>query len=148
MLEVAKRDLGPVTEDCIHAARVEAEGRQAVLQVGDIIATEHRQPEVEQPVTEAVARSDQRQPGLEVADPVSGKVALFLKACDRGDGRLAVGPERVRGDQVELDQARLQVAYSFAAVTFSEGERPIGRSTGMNGHPLIVGEEMVVICRI
>jgi hypothetical protein len=42
----------------------------------------------------------------------------------------------------------LEVADSFAAVTFGERERPIGRSTGMNGHPLIVGEEVAVIRRI
>jgi hypothetical protein len=42
----------------------------------------------------------------------------------------------------------LQVTYGFAAVTFSEGERPIGRSAGMNGHPLIVGEEVAINLRI
>ena len=83
--ESPKCDFGPITEDCVDAARVEAECREAVLEVGDIIAAQHRQPEVEQPVAEAVARADEGRPGLGVADPVSGKVALPLETRHRGN---------------------------------------------------------------
>jgi hypothetical protein len=71
-----------------------------------------------------------------------------LKADDRCDGRFAVDPERVRADEVELAQARLKVTDGLAAVSLGEWQGPIYRSTGMDDHPLIVGEVVVVIYRI
>ena len=71
-----------------------------------------------------------------------------MKAGDGGSRRLSVNPKWVGRNEVEFAQASLKVADSFAAVTFGERERPIGRSTGMNGHPFIVREEVAVICRI
>ena len=55
-LEVAEGPRGEVAEDAVDPAGVEAEGAEAPLELGDVVAPEHRAAEVEQPVARAVAR--------------------------------------------------------------------------------------------
>jgi hypothetical protein len=148
VLEIAQRNLGPVTEDRVDPTRVKSERGKPMLQLSDVISAKHRSVEVEQAVAETVPGTDQCQPGPGVADPISWEVALFLKTRNRCDRGLAVNSKRIRSDEVQLAQTSLKVTDRFATVAFSERECPIGRDTGMDDHPLIVGEAVVVIRRI
>jgi hypothetical protein len=57
-----------------------------VLEISDVIATKHRPPQIQHPIAETVTGADEGHPGPGVADPVSGKVALFLEARYRCNG--------------------------------------------------------------
>ena len=55
---------GVVAEDAVLAAGVEAERVQPALELGDVVAAQHRAAAVEEPVAEREAALDQRGPGL------------------------------------------------------------------------------------
>ena len=61
-LEVGQGLRAEVAEDAVHPTGVEAEGRQASLQVGDVVAAQHGPAEVEEPVPEAQARPRPERP--------------------------------------------------------------------------------------
>ena len=64
------RRLGLGSEDAVLAAGVEPERVQPTLELGHVVAAQHRLTEVEQPVAERVAALDERGPRLRSADAV------------------------------------------------------------------------------
>ena len=79
-----ERGLGLGAEDAVLAAGVEAERVQPALELGDVVAAQHRARQVEQPVAELEAALDQRAPGLGSADAVDAQPASLLELADRG----------------------------------------------------------------
>ena len=73
--------VGVVAEDAVLAAGVEAERVQAALELGDVVAAQHRPAAVEQAVAEAEAALDQRRPGLRPADAVDPQPAVVLEGA-------------------------------------------------------------------
>ena len=61
-LEVGQGSRGRRPEDAVDPAGVEAERAEPALQLGDVVAPQHRGAVVEQPVAEPVAGLDQRPP--------------------------------------------------------------------------------------
>src|SRR5207248_808902 len=74
---------------------VEAEGAEAALELGDVVAPQRRRRVVQQPVTPLVAGLDQRRPGLGPADAVDAEAPALLERTDGGLGPGAEGPGTV-----------------------------------------------------
>lgn len=82
------------TEDAIDPTGVEAQGSEAELQLGDVVASHHRGPETHESVAEAELRFHQSRPGRSVADPIAGESRLDLEV---GDGRFGGSTELAGG---------------------------------------------------
>ena len=108
-LEVLYRFGGLIAEDAVDPAGIKSEGGQAPLQVCDIITTDHRRLAVEQPVTEAVARFDQRGPGGPLTDSGGLEPTPALKGGNGFGCRRRVDAGRVVGGEVKLREAGLQI---------------------------------------
>jgi hypothetical protein len=122
-LEVEQRLLGLRAEDPVHLAGVEAERAQPALQVGHVVAPQHRGVAIEHAVAQLVAGLDQGGPRLLAADAVVAQPALTLERADRLDGRLAVVPELAGGERgAGGEEAPLDVADGFARGALVEGE--------------------------
>ena len=61
-LELAQRGLGLGAEDAVLAAGVEAERVQPALQLGHVVAAQHRPAQVEQPIAERYSCSRSARP--------------------------------------------------------------------------------------
>ena len=98
-LELAQRAGGVGAEDAVLAAGVEAERVEPVLELGDVVAAQHRAAAVEQPVAEAEAALDQRRPGLGAADAVDPQAARRpgTRATAALGGRRRTRPARPAG---------------------------------------------------
>ena len=104
-LEVGQGRRGQVAEDAVHPPGVEAEGRQASLQVSDVVAPEHGLAEIEEPVSQPEAGLDQGRPGLGAADAVDPQAPAVLEGLDRGPGPGAERCPSVSGAQGSADRA-------------------------------------------
>src|SRR5207245_4322131 len=90
----------PGTEYAVDAAGGEAERAQVFLQVADVVASEHRRAQVQEPVAEAVPGFDERTPRLGSTDPVDSQASVLLEPSDGCFGRRAVDRDRVVGQIV------------------------------------------------
>ncbi len=70
-----------VAEDAVFAPGVEAEPVQSALQLGDVVASEHRTGPVEESVAEAPTALDHRGPGLRAADAVDAQATALLEGA-------------------------------------------------------------------
>jgi hypothetical protein len=95
-LELTERRGGPVAEDSVHTTRVETQGAQATLQLGDIVAMNHGRTPVQSPVTEGVTRFHHGSPCLSSADAVAAQTALALEGGHSASGH---DIERARGSR-------------------------------------------------
>jgi hypothetical protein len=110
LLELRQRHGRVVAEDAVDPAGVEAHGAEPLLELGHVVAPEHGRSTVEQAVTEAVARFDQRRPGLRTADTVDPEPTPDLELPDGGLGVLTELAGHVRRYiQVDGRQPALQV---------------------------------------
>ena len=116
-MEVEQGPLGGLAEDAIHPPGVEAQGAQAALEVGDVVAPEERGGVVEEAVAQAVAGLDQGGPGLGPAHAVAPQAPLVLEGPHRLLAGGAEDPQLV-GRAVEPDrgEASLEVADRLAGV--------------------------------
>ena len=83
---------GPGPEDAVDPAGVEARGAEVSLELGDVVAAQHRRGDIQQPVAEPVAGLDQRRPGLLPQTPSARRPRLLEGA----HGALGRGAERAR----------------------------------------------------
>lgn len=104
-LEVEQRSERVRSEDAIDLSRIESESVQSSLQVGDIVAPEHREPVVEESPAKTMPRLHQGAPGLGADDAVRPEIPAALERDDGGVGALTevadhVGPafEAQRGE--------------------------------------------------
>ena len=85
-LEFAERGRGQVTEDAVHPPGVEAEGTQTLLELGDVVAPQHRGAAVEEAVAQLAPGLDQGRPGLWPAHAVDPETPAILERLDGGPG--------------------------------------------------------------
>ena len=85
-LELAQRGRGQVPEDPVDPAGVESEGTEALLQLGNVVAPDHRGSPVEEAVAQAPTCLDQRRPGLWTADAVDPETSPVLEGLDSRPG--------------------------------------------------------------
>ena len=121
-LELVQRPHGGVAEDAVHPAGVEAQGAQALLQLGDVVTPQHGSPAVEEAVTHPETGLHQGVPGLGAADAVDVEAAQTLEGLERGPGGRAEDAVGVDGRAREDGgQAVLDVGDRVATV--ADGER-------------------------
>ena len=109
-LELAERGRGQVAEDAVDPPGVEPERAQPLLQLGHVVAPQHRGAAVEEAVAEAPAGLDQGGPGLAAADAVDPQAPAVLEGLDRGPGALPEDARRGRSRRAaELGEAVLDV---------------------------------------
>jgi hypothetical protein len=63
-LELTERGRGEVSEDPVHPTSVESEGTEALLQLSNVLASDHRSSPIQEAVAQAPACLDQGRPGL------------------------------------------------------------------------------------
>lgn len=120
-LEVLDRPGGVAAQDPIDASGIEAEPSQPALELGDVLASEHRALQVEQPVAEVVPGLDQLSPGHGADDAVDVDAVTVL---ERGDGALGAVTERAvdrTGIAAQCSEAGLQIADVVAPCAGAEG---------------------------
>lgn len=83
-LELTHGGLGGLSEDAVHPSRIETERSQPKLEVRNIIATNHRRPETEQPGAEVVASFDECGPGARIAFSVGIEAGSCLERRNGG----------------------------------------------------------------
>ncbi len=83
-LEVAERTRSIGTEDSIDATCVESEAAEAELEVGHVVAAQHRGMQVEVAVAQPVSGLDQRRQRVFVDEAVFMEAAFGLEAGDLG----------------------------------------------------------------
>ena len=122
-LEFGQGTRGPITEDPVHAARVESQRAQSLLQVDDIVAAQHGGAAVEEAIAEAKAGFDQDVPRLGPADAIHPEATEVLERLDGRSSGIAEEPVGVdRCATVEDgDQPTLHVGDRVSLV--AEGER-------------------------
>ena len=81
-----ERAHGGVAEDAVDPAGVEAEGAQALLELGHVVTPQHRGPAVQEAVTQPETGLDQGVPGLRAADAVDAQAAQALEGLERRPG--------------------------------------------------------------
>ena len=122
-LELGQAPGRGVAEDAVDPAGVEAEGAQALLEVGHVVAALHGGAPVQEAVTEVEAGLDQGVPGLVAADAVDPDAPDVLEGLDGGPGpgaEDAVGVDAGAGQ--DGGQAVLDVRDRLAAVPEGEGQ--------------------------
>src|SRR5690606_22002200 len=102
-------------EDPVDAPGVEAEGAEASLELGDVVPTQHRRAEVQQPIAEAVARLDQGRPSGRVAHARLVQTPCRLEGSNGRLGRGAVVTGFGAGHRVAgPGEPALEVAHRLA----------------------------------
>jgi hypothetical protein len=88
-LKFAEGGRRQVTEDPVDPAGVETQCAQPLLQLSDIVASDHGGSAVQETVTQSSACFDQRRPGLWTTDAVDPETAPMLEGLDRCSGAVA-----------------------------------------------------------
>ena len=83
-----------VPEDPVDAAGVEAQRAQPSLEIGDVVAAQHRVGAVEGTITERQPSLDEGGPGLSTGDAIDADASLALEGLNRCARR---GPEGAFG---------------------------------------------------
>ena len=103
-------------------AGVEAERVEPPLELGDVVAAQHRPAAVEQAVAEVEAALDERRPGLGAADAVDTQAAQLpgsrappIRCAGPYDARARRGGIVVSPGAAEADAARSRTALAAAA---------------------------------
>ena len=115
-LELPERGLGLGPEDAVLAAGVEAEPVEPALQLGDVVAAQHRPAQVEQPVAEREAALDERAPRLRSADAVDAQAARCLERRAPRSRSRRRSHRRPRSRTRPRPDALLEVADRVAAI--------------------------------
>jgi len=111
-LEFTEGGRGQVAEDPVDPTGVEAQGTKPLLQLSDIIASNHGGSAVQEAITQSPACLDQRRPGLWTTDAVDPETAPMLEGLDGGPGAVAELAFEVDGaGQAEGVQPGLDVGH-------------------------------------
>jgi hypothetical protein len=85
-LEFAEGGRGQVAEDPVDPAGIEAQGTEPLLQLGDVIASDHRGSAVQETVAQSPACLDQGGPGLWTTDAIDPEAPAMLEGFDSCSG--------------------------------------------------------------
>ena len=100
---------------------------EALLELGHVVAPEHRTSSGENPVAEAVAGLDQEIPGLRAADPVDPQPPAVLEGLQRGPGGRAEHPGQVTGGrEPEGPEPATHVTDGLPPVALDQGQDGFG----------------------
>jgi hypothetical protein len=122
-LELAERPAGVVPEDAVDPRCIEAQGAQALLELGDVVTPQHGGPAVQEAVAQPETRLDEGVPRLRAAHPVDPETAQALKGLDGGPGGGAEDPVRIDGRaRQDGGEAVLDVGDREAAVADGKGQ--------------------------
>lgn len=123
-LEFGEGGGGVLPEDAVDPPGVEAESRQSLLQLSDVVAAQHGLAQVQQaPLTKAVAGFHQSGPGLGTADAVDPQATSVLKGLHCCSGSRPEATRRIgRRDEAGLVQAVLQIVDRVTSVAHREGK--------------------------
>lgn len=126
-LEVAlkfhDRAAGVVAVNSVNSTGVKAEGTQAGLQIGDIIASQKRVSPIEKSITEAKTCFDEGGPGVAAHYPINTKATLTLEGlygCFGGGAK--VSRVVADGGRDKGRQAILEITDGGPCGTLGEGE--------------------------
>jgi hypothetical protein len=127
-LELFEGPGGAGPEDPVDPPAVEAESAEPRLQLGDIVATQVRRRQEQQPITKVPTGLDERGPRLLVALSVAAQTTIGLK----GPNRIFRGTTKSRrlgagGWKPGCTEAALQIAYCLASLTGCQ--REVGRNS-------------------
>ncbi len=81
-LEFLQGALGVGAVNAVFLAGIETERVQAPLQLGDVVAAQHRAPHAEEAVTQPVAAVGDRRPRFRTAHAIHANTASSLKAAN------------------------------------------------------------------
>ena len=136
-LEVAQGTGGVGSEDAVDPTGVEAEAPETELEVGDVVATEHRRVQVQVAVAEAVAGLDEGGQRVVIDVAVLVQAPLRLEPGDLGSrvwSESAVGQLVVDDRMAGVFEAPVQVPDAGAGG--ADGERlPGGRGVRVGHRP-------------
>ena len=123
-LELTERGRGEVPEDPVDPAGVESEGTEALLQLSNVIASDHRSSPVQEAVAQAPACLDQRRPGLWTTDAIDPQTSPVLEGFDSAlEYRPTEGALSVHGtDKAKRLQPSLDISNRRARIAGPEGE--------------------------
>ncbi len=122
-LELTERGRGEVSEDPVDPARVESEGTQALLQLSNVIASDHRSSPIQEAVAQAPACLDQRRPGLWTTDPIDPQTSPVLEGLDSRSSTVREGALSVHGTgKAKRLQPSLDISNRSARIAKPEGE--------------------------
>ena len=95
LLKVEHGAQGRCAEDAVDRSGVEPDGVELALQLGDIVAVQHRHAVVEKAVAEAVAGIDHGAPGFPADETVGGEAPGLLERDHRRSGALTEDPRGI-----------------------------------------------------
>jgi len=122
-LELAERPAGAVPEDAVDPRRIEAQGAQALLELGDVVTPQHRGPAVQEAVAQPETRLHEGVPCLRTAHSVDPEAAQSLEGLDGGPGGGAEDPVGIDGRaRKDGAEAVLNVGDGGAAVSDGKGQ--------------------------
>jgi len=121
-LELPEGGRGGVTHDAVHPPGVEAQGPQALLEVGHVVAALHGSAAVQEPVAQCEAGLDQGVPGLRPADPVDPQAAPVLERLERGPGPGAEDAVGVDGGAAGCDGGQTVLDVGDRVTAVADGE--------------------------
>jgi hypothetical protein len=122
-LELTERGRGEVPEDPVDPAGVESEGTEALLQLSNVIASDHRSSPVQEAVAQAPACLDQRRPGLWTTDAIDPQTSPVLEGLDSRSSTVRERALGVHGtDKAKRLQPSLDISNRRARIAGPEGE--------------------------
>ena len=133
LLEVAQGRRRRAAEDAVDSSSVEPERAQPLLELGDVVAAQHRRAQVEEPVAQAVAGFDQGLPGLRAADAVDAEAPAALECLQRGTRRdPELAPRVAHRPEAQRHEPVLHIDHTPAAVALADGKgrARVGHSRG------------------
>jgi hypothetical protein len=121
-LELGERRLGVGPEDAVLLAGIEAEAVETVLELGDVVAAQHRPAHEQHAAAEPERTLDQRVARLFAADAVDPESAAFLEGAHLRLGRCAEPSGLVARDrESERGEPLLQLAHCVPLGAATEG---------------------------
>jgi hypothetical protein len=122
-LELTERGRGEVSEDPVDPASVEAEGTEALLQLSNVIASDHRSSPIQEAVAQAPACLDQGRPGLWTTDAIDPQTSPVLEGFDSCSSTVLEVALSVRGtNETKCLQPSLDISNRCARIAGPEGE--------------------------
>jgi len=122
-LEFTEGGGGQVAEDPVDSAGVETQCAQPLLQLSDVIASDHRGSAVQETIAQSPARLDQGRPRLWTTDTVDPETPTMLEGLDGRPGTVAELALGIDGaGEAEGVEPGLYVGDRCSCVARPEGE--------------------------
>ena len=120
VLEISDGTFRVGSEDAVEPSGIETEAAEPLLEIGDVVASGHRGPQVDHAIAEPIVRIDERGPGLTCADAVLDEAPRGLELAQRLLG-VVIEPFRVTGlAKSGRAQASMEIANPRTVVTAAE----------------------------